>query len=112
MAIDNWTTGELPDDVREFLAQICADRGCEPTPELMIEELREGGQEVWVGDEDDRRWWRTMTIVSQYKDKFISYPSAYANRDMSVQDLGWMMDLSAVRFVEPHAEVVTITVYK
>lgn len=54
------------------------------------------------------RWWNNMFIVTEVEGMFIGYNYAQANRDESVQDLGWEFDKKTICEVKPVEKVVTV----
>lgn len=72
---------------------------------------------VWSGNETEisrnsHRWWDEVIYVVPIGDKFFRYIYATANRDESVQDLGWNFNWDSVFEVKQIKEIVEIIKYK
>jgi hypothetical protein len=61
---------------------------------------------------DSHRWWDEVTYVVPIGDKFFQFVYATANRDESVQDLGWNFDWNSVFEVRQIKEVVEVIRYE
>jgi len=58
------------------------------------------------------RWWDEVETVGKYGDKYFLFYKAHANRDESVEDLGWEFDWGSVEEVEPYEETITVIKYR
>jgi len=77
-----------------------------------LEILIEAGRNEIEVDRDSHRWWDEVTKIAQFGDKYFRYTWATANRDESVQDLGWDFSWSSVSEVEPYMETVVVTKWR
>lgn len=50
-----------------------------------------------TGERESHRWWDEIEVTKKMGDKTFVYWWATANRDESVQDLGWEFDINTVR---------------
>jgi len=77
------------------------ESGCQ---EILIE----CGKDEFEVSRDSHRWWDEVTRIAQFGDKYFQYTWAKANRDESVQDLGWEFEWDSVSEVEPYEETVVV----
>lgn len=65
-----------------------------------------------VIDRESHRWWDEVEVVQQINDKYFKYRWATANRDESVEDLGWNFDFNSIVEVIPVKKIIETVEYK
>lgn len=100
--------------LREYLiAYSLAEEG-DNTEEGLEELLRENFEEVWEGDEDERRWcinyYIVVKITIDSEDRFFKFSACKGTNDNSWEDVGYSFEgIDNVQEVTP--KEVKTTVY-
>lgn len=74
----------------------------------MLREVLEAAKRVHREEIEQHRWWNIYQYVVEIDEMFISYAMAEANRDESVDELGWEFDWASVCEVTPKEKSVLV----
>lgn len=99
----------MNDKIRELLTKRLEAGNWFFDEDNMLEELREA-KTIHKEEVANHRWWSEHLYVVNIDGMLISYVYARANRDESVEELGWEFDWNSVQ--EMQAIEKTITVYE
>lgn len=95
----------------EFIHIKLQEAGYDPNKVGEIEVLENpkfyGGEEVYEELSSSHRWWDEWLHVNKYEDIYIGYLKARANRDESVEDLGWEFDAKSIVFMKSIEKTIT-----
>lgn len=78
----------------------------------LIETLKECGETVWTGDEDERRWWTNFTRVVEFDGMLIGFKDAKTTGDDSPYDKGYEFDPDTIKEYTYTEETVVVKNYK
>lgn len=88
-----------------FIHDKLRDAGYDPNKVDELEVLENpksfGGEEVHKELSSSHRWWDEWLHVIKFGDIYIGYLKARANRDESVEDLGWEFDTNSIIYMKP-----------
>ena len=76
------------------------------------EEILLEGNNVSREEYNNKRWWIEYDYVVKIGERFWKYIHAEANRDESVEELGFDWDENSVQEVEEHIEIKEVKYYK
>lgn len=99
----------MNENIKQHLENYCKDKGWEINEDTLIETLKEADQ-LSREEISQHRWWNEYRYTVQIAGMIIGYIDAEANRDESVEDLGYEFDLSTI--CEMKAVEKTIIVYE
>lgn len=99
----------MNDKIRQHLVEYCSRCQWGTDEDTLIEVIREG-KRVYRGEIADRRWWKEYQYVVDVDGMLIGYVYAEANRDESVQELGWEFDPASI--CEMRAVEKTVIIYE
>lgn len=97
----------MNEKIRKQLQEYNLAKGWTTDDDSLIETLIESSP-VWEGDEDERRWWTTVTRVVEINGMFIAFGWAKTTGDDSPRDKGWEFDPSCIWEVKPVTKTVTV----
>lgn len=103
----NTSYGELDAEVKKFLIEVDEYLDESSTNDDIVGRLDEF-KTIQTSSRDKHHWGDTFEKVIKIEDRYIKLS---VNRDQSIFDLGWMLNLNSVRFVEPHVEMIEVTSY-
>lgn len=95
--------------IKKHLTDYALSKGYQPDSETLIEILQEE-RPIYEVVISERRWWNDTFKVVKINGMLIGFNSAKANRDESMQDLGWEFDENTI--CEARAVQKTVTVYE
>lgn len=95
--------------IKKHLTDYAISKGWQPDNDTLIEIIMEA-RAIYEEITCERRWWNDTFKVVNINGLLIGFKSAKANRDESMQDLGWEFDQSTI--CEVKAVEKTITVYE
>lgn len=75
-------------EIKEKLAKYSKREGWDTSDETLLEILT-SEKVIYKELRSEHRWWDIWTNVILFDGVYIGFDYAQANRDMSVQDLGW-----------------------
>lgn len=99
----------MNEKIREHVKKYNEKNGWGTDEQTIIETILEGEQ-VWSGDESDRRWWTDCFTVVEVDGMLIGFHNAITTGDESAEEKGWEFDPSSI--CEVLAKEKTITVYE
>lgn len=105
-------TAELRKHIEDYAKEHC---GYDPNIAITDSDILEILQEedtIYEEHVDSHRWWEEWLNVVKIGDKFIGYFYGRANRDESVEDLGYEFDIKAVAEYICTKETKTVDVWK
>jgi hypothetical protein len=86
----------LNEKVKNHVAQYCKSKGWSTDEATIIEAITEA-KRVHREEVCQHRWWNEYLYVVEISGMLIGYIYAEANRDMSVNELGYEFDPSSIR---------------
>lgn len=104
------TTGELSDDIRSHVESNSRWAVNGGNTDEVVDALRGEFKEVHSELESEHRWWDDWLHVVEVGGRLIGYPMGRANRDEGIDELGYVLDLSSICFMEAYE--VTTTKYR
>lgn len=103
----------MDEKVKDHLLDYCKKKGWEINEDNLdaelLEVLRGANKQVHREEVSQHRWWNEFQYVVEINGMLIGYVYAEANRDESVEDLGYEFDLSTI--CRMRAVPKTVTTY-
>ena len=95
--------------INEFEIEFLSSTQTELTEFNLVDLFEDGWMdefEITRQDRESYRWWDEVEVICEINGRYISYWWAEANRDESVQDLGWSFDINYTKFVKPVETII------
>lgn len=97
----------MNEKIKEHLVAFSEKNGWGTSEEDIIETLSQC-MTIYEEKLSESRWWNNIFRVVEIDGMLIGYQWAQANRDESIQDLGWDFDPRTICEVKPVQKTVTV----